>query len=398
MTRLRGPTPGKRGEAVRVPDYPEEQTDLFVSTNSSFNEREETAKNVSFKATAVESKALRRRAQQAPKVIEKIKSISFSPSDDELSSTWTTGASRILCVSPYVNGVALSLHVNEGNSQEAPVVSEEGKKAISEKVPAEPAAPAVRYLPSQFHLRLPDTKNYLPPPGRYFLYKENFSQALERRLAQLSDQGLLLSTVIFFGSITDPFLSLQKKFAVTMRCLELFEHFQPGLLVLQTRSPMVISALPTLKLLADKALVAMPLETPSEAAIVRYTPGQPRIEERLVAARGLRIQGIKVNLMASPVLPYGDILRDAWDFAELLTENADFVTLSCLACGGPAEEAQLRALPIAKKLAADQQYRLLRPHAYRHLYHALKVLAPEKLKVPLKRLGSPKQLSLFAAA
>ena len=314
-----------------------------------------------------------------------IRSASFNPNEEDLTTTWSSHAGQIMCVSPYVNGVAISLHPGEGEAT---------KKQVAD---SEENSPRPHYLPSQFHLRLPETKNYLLPSGRYFLYRDNFGEALERRLSQLQEQGTLSSTVLYFGGISDPFLNLQRKFSVTMRCLELFENFRPGVLIMQTRSPMVISALPTLKLFKDRAAVAISIETHLESAIARYTPGMPRIEERLVAARGLRAQGVKVNLVVSPVLPYGEINRDAWEFADILAENADFVTFGSLAAGGPSDEVHLRALALSRRLAADREYRLLRPYAYRYIYQALKILAPEKLTVPSKQLCAPRQLRLFAA-
>ena len=160
---------------------------------------------------------------------------------------------------------------------------------------------------------------------------------------------------------------------------------------------MVISALPTLNRLKGTAVVVMPIETHIERVIARYTPGQPRISERLVAAEGLRRQGIKVNIAASPILPYGEFYRDAWDFAEILERHADYVTFGCLASGSEADERTLKTLAVARKLAADKQYQWLRPHAYRYLYHALQVIAPEKLRLPVAVKHNAAQLDLFAA-
>ncbi len=161
---------------------------------------------------------------------------------------------------------------------------------------------------------------------------------------------------------------------------------------------MVISALPMLKMLGERTAVAMTIESRLESAIARYSPGQPRLVDRLSAAEGLRKQGVTVNAVVSPLLPYGDLQRDAWDFAELLDRHSDYITLGCLAAGRPADEAQLRALPLAQRLVADKEFRLLRPHAYRYLYQALKVIAPEKLLLKKVIKNAPSQLNLFAAA
>ncbi len=320
----------------------------------------------------------------------RIEDAPFHPHAEELTRTWHQGASSIISINAYPNGIAMSQHVLENDVAVA-------ESAEHEQAPAVEAEPVSPYHPSQFHLRFRDTRDYLLPSGRYFVYREGYAVGLERRLAQLREQGRLESTVIYFGTASDPFLPFQSKFDVTMCCLNLFERYRPGFLVIQTRSPMVIAALPTLKCLQRQSAVVISIESRLEQVIARYTPGQPKISERLVAADGLRRQGIPVNLNVSPILPYGEVQRDAWDFAALLDAHGDFITLGCLASGGPEDELRLKNLPISRRLVGDKQYRWLRPHCYRNLYLALKMLAPEKLLLPKRAGVKPSQLNLFAA-
>lgn len=328
------------------------------------------------------SKGPRVQSNKAPPPID-IDRVRLDPNEVELTRSWHTNASAVFCVNAYPNGITVSSHSITDTIQK---VDKEDEKAHP------------RYIaPSHFHLRSRDTKSYLLPAGKYSLYRDDHGQALERRLSQLHERGVLSSAVFYFGVTSDPFLSFNKKFDVTMSCLELLAQYRPRKVIVQTRSPMVISALPMLKALGERAVVTIPVETRLERSIARYTPGMPRISDRLVAATGLRKQGVTVNLAASPVLPYGDVCRDAWDFADMLDKHADYITVGCLASGGPGKESALKALPVAQKLVADKNYRWLRPHAYRHLYYALKVLAPEKLMLPLQERCSPAQLSLFAA-
>jgi DNA repair photolyase len=314
----------------------------------------------------------------------------FDGNAPELTTTWSSYAQVICCVNSYRNGITVSLH--SGPSRESPLKEQE---AVPET--DKPAEQQRKYLPNQFHLRVRDTRDFQLPEGKYFLYRKDLRAALEHHLSQLNQRGLLASTVVYFGTTTDPFVAFHKKFDVTTACLELFGQYKPGRLVVQTRSPMIIAALPTLKFLGNQAVAAIPIETHLERSVARYTPGMPRIAERLVAAQGLRRQGVAVNITVSPVLPYGDSYRDAWDFAELLNRHADYITFGCLADGSEANEKQLKNLPIAQKLAADQHFRWLRPHAYKHLYQALMVTAPEKLLLPVSAPVKPSQLKLFAA-
>jgi len=311
-----------------------------------------------------------------------ISSASFDASSEELNRTWHSQASSIFCINVYSNGVTFSLHRNKSQSDEREV---------------EEATPQLKFGPTQFHLRLKETRDYLAPEGRYYLFKKEPLAALEKKLALLHEQGVLAGSVCYFGSVNDPFLAFHRKFDLTMACMELLERYRPGLLVVQTRSPMVISALPMLKSFGKRGMVVIPIETRLESAVARYSPGQPKIAERILAAQGIRRQGVEVNLSVSPILPYGDFHRDAWAFAELLQENADFVTFGCLASGGPEDEQKLRALDLSQRLVADRKFRLLRPHAYRHVYNVMAEIAPEKLLLPIRLSNKPAQLNLFAA-
>ncbi len=332
--------------------------------------------------------------------------------NDAKHFAWHTNAEFVYAINTYPNGVTLSIHhrtivVGACNSTSRPnsppangarspssEAGHEGEKSTG--MPPENES-LNSLLPEQFSLRVRDTRDYMLPAGRYYLYKESFRQSLERHLAQLYKLGKLPSAVFYFGTVTDPFHSFHKKFEVTMACLDLFEHYKPGMLVVQTRSPMVIAALPTLRLLSPKAVVTIPIESPIEAAVARYTPGQPRISERLVAIDGMRRQGVKVNVAASPILPYGDFVRDAFSFAELLADSGDYVTLSSLAFGDERSENQLKNLPIAQKLVTDHCLQWLRPQSYLKVLEAVQQIAPEKLQIgSMVQLGNP-QLSLFAA-
>ncbi len=355
-----------------------------------------TSKVSSKRTSSARASATRqpRRRKKGKSIID-LEDASFDPNATELWTTWSSYASVIACVNSYPNGITFSLHSNEEKKTLPESGPDSGAMARRDKN-AEEQLPR-KFIPSQFHLRFRDTRDYQTPQGKYFLYKENYVRSLERQLGTLHKKGLLADATVYFGTTTDPFSSFHKKFDITTACLELFEAYKPARLVVQTRSPMVISALPTLRRLADRAVAVIPIESHVERSIARYTPGQPRIAERLVAAEGLRRQGVKVNLVASPILPYGEFYRDAWDFAEVLERHADYVTLGCLASGSESDERQLRTLPVARKIATDKQFRWLRPHAYRYLYHALSVIAPEKLLVPVAPKTKASQLDLFAA-
>jgi hypothetical protein len=316
--------------------------------------------------------------------------------DDNVS--WSQYAPLVCCLNSYPNGVTFSIH---NNAEALPLAEDnaQGSAASSSATASreEKRSGAQAWTGDQFFLRLRETREYRSPRGKYFLYKDGYQSALERHLSRLHKKGLLKTAVFYFGTTADPFMSFHKRFDVTTACLQLLERYRPGRLIIQTRSPMAIAALPTLRLLGDEATIVVPIETHLERAIARYTPGQPKIAERLVMVQGLRRQGIVVNLCAAPILPYGDHNRDCWDFAELLDRYSDYITVGSLAHGTPASEKQLKDLPIARKLSADEQFLWLRPNAHQPLYQALSVVAPEKLKLPVSPPSAPSQMTLFAA-
>ena len=285
----------------------------------------------------------------------------------ELSS-WHEGASCVCCLNSYPNGITFSIHTAEQAGR--------GQESIN-----------------RFGLRLRDTRSYQLPVGKYFLYKKDIRANLEKHLWALRKKGKLEDAVIYFGTIADPFSAFHRRFDNTIACLELLEKYLPLRVVIQTRSPMLIAALPILKKYGDRAIANMYIETPKETCIMRYTPGQPSVSQRLLAIQGVRTQGVKVAITAGPILPYGDFNRDAWDFAELIDRYSDYVSVSALATD--AAEKSLRNMELTTKLDADKQYKLLRPEAYKPLLMALTSICPEKLVLP--SLVRPSQMDLFAA-
>lgn len=325
-----------------------------------------------------------------------ISNVVFNPRCEEITNTWSTGAKEILVINAFQNGITASLHRNWLEDYN-PACSLESRSAKAQSPAESSLSQSSGYRSDHFHLRLRETRDFQLAPGKYFVYKENFADALEDLLSLLNRQGKLDSTVCYFGCAADPFFSFHKKFNVTMCCLDLLEKYRPMRVVVQTRSPMVIAGLPMLKSLGDRAVVVIPIETHLERIIYRYTPSQPKIAERLLAIEGLRAQGITVNISVSPILPYGDYYRNAWEFADLLNTHADYITFGCLSDGSESAERELKNLELGKKLAEDKQYRWLRPYSYRVLFATLKHIAPDKLRLPVSLITSPSQLEMFVA-
>jgi DNA repair photolyase len=155
--------------------------------------------------------------------------------------------------------------------------------------------------------------------------------------------------------------------------------------------------MPVFRKLGHHAAVTIGIETCLEESVARYTPGLPRVDERLKAATALRRFGIPVTLQVNPVLPYGDWRSDAGRFAEMLVENGDYIYVRSITDGTDRVERQIRATTLAKRLAEDRKFHFLRPDTAVPVLNAVEALAPEKLKTPnFKNLGD-RQLRMFAA-
>jgi DNA repair photolyase len=233
--------------------------------------------------------------------------------------------------------------------------------------------------------------------SRYALHKANPLWELEKALMRLSRQGVLSSSTIHFGTTSDPFFPFEGKFDASMKFLQLFERYTPGLLVVQTRSPLLVIAMPVLKKLGNRAAVTIALETPLDDMVKRYTPGFTRVEERLRAATALRRFGVEVTMQVSPVLPYGDWKKDAAPFAQMLADHGDYVYVRSITDGSPDRERQLKASSVGKRLAQDRKFQWLRPDSANPLITALEAICPDKLKIPDRKLHEKRQLSIFAA-
>lgn len=248
-----------------------------------------------------------------------------------------------------------------------------------------------------YSLRIRDDSGVVELRSRYMLHKNNPLHELERHLMRLSQQGVLHSSIIYLGTTTDPFFPFEGKFDASMKFLELFQRYTPGLLCVQTRSPLIVIALPVFKKLGKHCSITLGVETSSEEAVRRYTPGLPRISERLKTATALRRFGVEVNLQVNPVLPYGDWRNDAASFAELLVNHGDYIYIRSITDGSERQEQKIRATTLAQKLAKDRKFHWLRPDTAQPLYDAVAALAPEKLKQPERKHLASKQLSMFAA-
>ena len=304
---------------------------------------------------------------------------------DITSPTFTTGLSQgsnfVAVLNSYPNGVSVSIHRPQDLRG---LPSFESLDRIHQYDP--------------FFLRTRDTRELGLPEGRFFVYRDSYRENLEKFFSTLKKKNILDTLTVYFGVTNDPFHGFHKKFEQTAACLEILEKYKPARVVIQSRSRMLLTCLPTLKMFGDSIFCVIPFETRLEKAISRYTPGQPRLEERLITAAGLRAQGIKITFCVSPLLPYGETSGDAWKFGEVLVRYSDNILIQSLCNGTRENELTLSKMAISQKLEADQQMIFLRPNVDSQLRAVIEKLSPSHLQIPeLKQASKDLQLKLFAA-
>jgi len=217
---------------------------------------------------------------------------------------------------------------------------------------------------------------------------------IEDKLKRLSRQGKLATSRVIFGSKEDPFHPFEGKFDISLKVLKLFENYEVGHLLIQTRSPLVVIAIPRLKNLSERLTVSIPVESNMQSVFDAYCPGLPRIQERLSAAKTLRAFGIEVVSFVQSVLPYGDWRTSVMTFAKVLVDSFDYLSVHSLT---HEDEKNLRVHPVAVRLANARQFHYLRPDAHRPLFEAISQINAKKLIFPERTHMRERQLSIFAA-
>jgi len=249
---------------------------------------------------------------------------------------------------------------------------------------------------SQFRLRYEERgintflKRFYPVGAR------GEAELLEMYLLRIKKSGALARTEVYFGVYGDPFHPFDEKFHVSLRFLELLARYQPGRLVIQTRSPLIVLAAPVLERLKSCCIVSMGIETMNQAVAEELTPDLPQVSERLATMRTLRTLGLQVGVQMSPLLPYGNWREDAVGVAQSLINEADLIWVEGIITSLQHREKMIAKLPLARKMHLRRYFHWLRPDSATPLVAALKAACPERLEMPERGFLIDKQLSLFA--
>ncbi len=164
------------------------------------------------------------------------------------------------------------------------------------------------------------------PWGEWVKAKMNAPELLRQELEKARRKGSFGSLRIFMSTATDPYQGAESRFKITRGLLEVFaESGEFGLLVVQTRSPLVERDIDLLTRLGSRVWVSLTIETNRDDVRRQITPASPSIERRLMTLERLTAAGLKTQAAISPVLPC-----DAEGFAELIAPRASRVVVDTL--------------------------------------------------------------------
>jgi DNA repair photolyase len=143
--------------------------------------------------------------------------------------------------------------------------------------------------------------------GAYGHPRVGIAERLRKELQRFARRGELDQLSIFMSSATDPYQGLERRWRLTRACLDVFADYQPGLLVVQTRSPLVRDDFDRLRRLGERCWLNFTLETDLDEVRRIVTPRCPPIPRRWETLQEAVDRGLQVQITVSPCLPFSDV-------------------------------------------------------------------------------------------
>jgi len=213
--------------------------------------------------------------------------------------------------------------------------------------------------------------------GEWVKAKMNAPELLRQELEKACRKGSFGSLRIFMSTATDPYQGVEARLKITRGLLEVFaESGEFGLLVVQTRSPLVERDLDLLTTLGSRVWVSLTIETNREEVRRQITPASPSIERRLATLERLTRAGVRTQAAISPVLPC-----DAEVFAGLIAPRANRAVLDTLLHGDGAGGRRSAELKMPELLRSLGYADWMREDAH------LELLAALRRKMGTERVG-----------
>jgi len=149
--------------------------------------------------------------------------------------------------------------------------------------------------------------------GRFVDVKVNAARLLQRELKKKR------SGRVWISGVCDPYQPIEKKYALTRRCLEILsEHGWP--VTVQTKSPLVKRDLGLLEKFNDVE-VGLTITTADDAIRKMFEPKCSPIKDRIETLETLHSAGVKTYAMIAPLLPKAETL------VTQLSEKVDYVLI-----------------------------------------------------------------------
>ncbi|MCL4861616.1 MAG: radical SAM protein [Caldilineaceae bacterium] len=165
--------------------------------------------------------------------------------------------------------------------------------------------------------------------GDYVHPRIGIAEQLRKELARLAQKGALDELAVFMSSATDPYQGLERQWRLSRACLDVFADYPPRLLVVQTRSPLVVDDIEGLRRLGDRCWLSVTVETDRDDVRRALTPRCPAIPQRFDLLRQARDAALNVQIAVSPCLPYSNVA----DFGQRLLDHAQRVIVDTYVSG-----------------------------------------------------------------
>lgn len=143
--------------------------------------------------------------------------------------------------------------------------------------------------------------------GDYAHPRLGISEKLIGELSRHRQRGDLEKVAIFMSSTTDPYQGAERRWELTRSCLQALVAQPPGLLVVQTRSPLVVRDFDLLRALGDRCWLSFTLETDLDVVRSQVTPRCASVVQRLQTLAGALAAGLNVQIAVSPCLPFSSV-------------------------------------------------------------------------------------------
>lgn len=165
--------------------------------------------------------------------------------------------------------------------------------------------------------------------GDYVHPRVGIAERLRAELKRHAARGRLEQLAIFMSSATDPYQGAERKWRLSRACLEVFVDYPPGLLVIQTRSPLVVDDFALIRALGSRCWLNFTIESDREDVRRALTPRCPSFAQRWATVRAAKELGIQVQITVSPCLPFSSVDT----FAALLVAHSDRVIVDTYVSG-----------------------------------------------------------------